>query len=235
MAETRIRFNPRYLSDIAWDQWIEALDEELPAARARLAEAAEACEKTRPLMAYNTGSVNFATVMLLYVLIRNIKPQRIFEVGTFIGKSTLAMALACDRNGRPAEILTCDGSNDFHLPKLAATPIQGFSKTPSTAVLQAMADKSVMVDVVHIDGRVSVADLDLLERISDDKLVIALDDFEGMEKGVANLTLLRSRQRFARHALLYPPRPAILQKLGLLSGSTTALMVPLSCIGFANQ
>ena len=41
MTELNIRFNPRYLSDIAWDQWIEALEGELPAAKEKLTEAAE--------------------------------------------------------------------------------------------------------------------------------------------------------------------------------------------------
>lgn len=235
VANPSIRINPRYLSDIAWNQWIEVLEPELPAMRNRLAEVDAACEATREQMAHNTGSVSFPTMLLLYVLARNLKPARIFEVGTFIGKSTLAMALACDNNGGQAEIYTCDGSNDFHVPKLSKTPIHGFSKALSTAVLQALVNKKLVVDLVHIDGRVSAADLELLEQISDEQLVIALDDFEGIEKGVANLSLLRGRQRFARHALVYPPSLPIIGKIGLFSPSTTALLVPVGAITYGNQ
>ena len=51
MTELNIRFNPRYLSDIAWDQWIETIEDELPAAKEILAAAAARCEETRASMA----------------------------------------------------------------------------------------------------------------------------------------------------------------------------------------
>jgi predicted O-methyltransferase YrrM len=235
MTALRIRFNPRYLSDVAWDQWIEAYEDELPSARQKLMEAASACENTRALMAYNTGSVNFSTMLLLYILLRNLKPSHIFEIGTFIGKSAIAMALACDRNGNPAEIFTCDASNDFHLPKLTKTPVNGFSKTASTEALKSLLERKIMIDFVHVDGRLSVEDLPLLEQIINDDTVLALDDFEGIEKGVANYSLLRGRPKFAKHMLIYPPTPSTLEKLGAFSRSTTALLIPLSLVIFTAQ
>lgn len=235
MAKLHVRLTPVYLSDIAWDQWIEAIEAELPAARAFLTEAAEACEKTRDLMEHNTGSVNFSTLMFLYVAIRNLQPLNIFEIGTFIGKSTLAMAAACDRNANEPRIYTCDDSNPFHLPQLCRTPVKGLPKMGSTVALEALARAGAAIDFVHVDGRIRNADLDLLERVSDDRLVLALDDFEGGEKGVQNCILLRQRQRYAGHALLYPPSQASLRKLGLVSRSTTALLLPMSMVGYANQ
>jgi predicted O-methyltransferase YrrM len=235
MANPRIRLNPRYLSDIAWDQWAEILEPELPAVRQMLADTDAACEAVRPMMAYNTGSVSFSTMMLLYVLVRNVKPGRIFEVGTFIGKSVLSMAHGCDRNGQPAEIYTCDGSNDFHVPKLSRTQIIGFGKSPSTAVLQLLAEKKLPLDLLHLDGRIGPQDIELLEKISDDKLVVVLDDFEGMEKGVANLMQLRQRPQFARHVLIYPPSSTLIGRMGLQSSSTTALLLPFSALQYTNQ
>jgi predicted O-methyltransferase YrrM len=235
MSELSIRFNPRYLSDIAWDQWIEALEEELPAAKEKLADAAARCEETRPSMAYNTGSVSFSTMLLLYCLVRNSKPSNIFEIGTFIGKTTTAMAIACDRNGKTSEIFTCDGNNDFHLPKIAKTPVHGFPRASSTSALKSLLERKISIELAVFDGRLVPEDIPLLEQLTTANTLFALDDFEGMEKGVANYMLMRSRQKFASHALIYPASTRTLAKLGLNSVSTVALLVPVSNIVFTNQ
>jgi predicted O-methyltransferase YrrM len=235
MSDVQVRINPRNLSLILWEQWIGNIEEELPKARTELAAMFDACEATRSSMSYNTGSITFAAAILLYVATRNIRPSQIFEVGTFIGKSTLAMGLAVDRNGADGKIFTCDGSNDFKLPRLTKCAITGFSKTVSTSALQQVAAGGARIDFFHIDGRISAEDLEIIEHISDPRVVIALDDFEGIEKGVANLSLIKARPYFGQHVLVYPAADHVLARLGVSSGSTSALLFPLAALKFTNQ
>jgi hypothetical protein len=74
-----------------------------------------------------------------------------------------------------------------------------------------------------------------LEAISDPKVVIALDDFEGIEKGVANFSTMRGRAFFQRHVLIYPPRDRLIERLGLLTPSTAALVLPSSALNYSAQ
>jgi predicted O-methyltransferase YrrM len=179
MAKVQLRLTPSNLTDLVWQQWIEGAESELDEVRGQLKVMSARCEETRSLMSYNTGSIPFSSALALYLATRNLQPNCVFEVGTFIGKSTLSMGLAVDRNNNGGRIFTCDGSNDFHLPKISSCQIQGFSKTTSTAALTALVRDKVSVDMAHLDGRISAQDLDLLEKIADPRIVIALDDFEG--------------------------------------------------------
>ncbi|HWT97951.1 MAG TPA: class I SAM-dependent methyltransferase [Terriglobales bacterium] len=223
------------MTDLVWQQCLENIEPELDTVKARLKEIFQTCETTRAQMDYNTGSITFSAALALYLLTRQIQPTCIFEVGTFIGKSTLAMALAIDHNGNDGRIYTCDGSNDFHLPKISKCQIKGFSKTTSTNALAAVTQANVRLDMMHIDGRLTAQDLDLIEKIADPRIVIALDDFEGMEKGVANLSMIRGRPFFAQHALIYPMSQTMIAQLGCHTGNTTALLLPMGGFTFTWQ
>lgn len=235
MANVRLRLTPRNLTDLVWQQCLENIEPDLDDVKARLKEIFRICEKTRAQMDYNTGSITFSAALALYLISRQIQPTCVFEVGTFVGKSTLAMALAIDHNGNGGRIFTCDGSNDFHLPQISKCQIKGFSKTTSTNALTAVVQDNPRLDMLHIDGRISPQDLDLIEKIADPRIVIALDDFEGMEKGVANLSIIRGRPFFAQHALVYPMSKTIIDQLGCHTGNTTALLVPMGSFTFTWQ
>jgi predicted O-methyltransferase YrrM len=229
-----VNLSAEVLSAVVWRHWVLTVEPELPAARAALAEAFDACERTRPLMAYNTGSISFASAVTLYAAVRNLEPETIFELGTFIGKSTVAMALAADRNGR-GRIYTCDGSNDFHLPPVAKCPVQPFPRTRSTDALLALARAGEKIDFAFVDGRLSPQDVDILSRLLSAHAVLALDDFEGTEKGVANVMLLRAHKAFGRHVLVHPPGPAVLADYGTTTRCLTALFVPVDGFRFTPQ
>lgn len=58
-----------------------------------------------------TGGVNPGDCQALYYLVRKLKPVRILEIGTHIGSSTIALALAAGRNtaeGVATQIVTVD-------------------------------------------------------------------------------------------------------------------------------
>jgi hypothetical protein len=65
--------------------------------------------------------------------------------------------------------------------------------------------------------------------------VIAMDDFEGWEKGVVNYSNLKNASYLSSHVLVYPCSDTVLQKFGLLGHSTIALMIPQSSIRFTPQ
>jgi hypothetical protein len=90
-------------------------------------------------------------------------------------------------------------------------------------------------DFCFLDGRLTEEDLSLIDNLINENTIIALDDFEGMEKGVINLINLRKLQKLNNHFLAYPPTENYLQKLGLNSYSLTAVLLPISLVKFTSQ
>lgn len=68
-----------------------------------------------------------------------------------------------------------------------------------------------------------------------DTAIVALDDFEGVEKGVITLTRLAKVARMQRHFLIYPPMPAQLEKRGFTAPSLTAVLASISLFEFTKQ
>jgi hypothetical protein len=229
------RLNPAAVSDVVWRDVFGDLDLERGTVAQRLASQWQACEATRPQMAYNTGSVSPSTGLALYGLALRLAPRTMFEIGTFIGKSAVALALGTESAGVADAVLhTCDGSNDFHLKHPGTTRIVGYPRKTSTQAL-AELPAGFAVDLFHFDGRVADADLPLIGKLMKPTSVIALDDFEGFEKGVANLSLLRSQPWLRGHILAYPPDRKLLAEFGLHSRCLTAILLPAAMFGFTPQ
>jgi hypothetical protein len=78
-----------------------------------------------------------------------------------------------------------------------------------------LAEKEVKVDLVYLDGRLSPDDFEPLSKITHDKTVFVLDDFEGIEKGIANALMLEHPSR----VLIYPRadnKTAVSMPVGLI-------------------
>lgn len=171
---------------------------------------------------YNTGSLTRDDMMDLIVICNYFKPRVIAEVGTFIGRSTYALAVG---SGKAATVYTCDASNDIPLPDMPpdAAKVVRHPRESSVEMFNKMlsAEFGGRVDMFFIDGRVSEADRLLMEKLSHPKTVIVLDDFEGVEKGVANGMLLGTSD----HILIYPRTP----------DGKTALLVPIQLLQLTAQ
>lgn len=159
------------------------------------------------------GSISLDSSFYLWLLTKYFSPKNICEVGTYIGRSTLIMLAASGENLE--RIYTCDGTYDCmdfslldgcNLPDsktINRKKISYFGKTMSTEMLEKIREQNFKIDFCFIDGRITNEDCVLLEQLFTDDAVIVIDDFEGVEKGVVNVMMLRNK--FSRHVLLEPP------------------------------
>jgi predicted O-methyltransferase YrrM len=188
-------------------------------------------ESLRGQADYNTGSISAFSAWGLFLVCHYFKVRRAFEVGTFIGRSTMSIAKAMNLYGG-GEIHTCDLSNDINIFQYPPTKIVQYKKQTSDQMLSALTGQ---FDFAFIDGRLSDVDISKMAQLLTNDAIIVLDDFEGMEKGVANLFNLRSHPQFQHFFLIPPPNNEMAEKLGFSSRSLTAVLIPTSLISLTNQ
>ena len=178
-----------------------------------------------------TGSMSLSATKSLWLLAKYFAPHTIVEIGTYIGRSTSALYLGA----RPGieKLYTCDATFDSwsagHLSDKG--DIEYFGRTTSTQMLEKLSRDGVVADLFFIDGRLQDPDICLIQSISHDKTVFILDDFEGLEKGVANGVALKSA--FPGLLLLSPPHDALVRRFS--SGHNLAVLLPKIAINITAQ
>jgi len=236
----KIKITINDLSHIFWEQISRSLVGDLESQLTALSSAALDAERLRPLAKYNTGSVSLTTMLFIAEIAKLSMPRVSVEVGTFIGNTTTALGNGLQRisESRSADneryIFSCDFSNDIKLPWNFAATLQQFPLSGSTDMLQELTRRKIPVDLFLIDGRLSPSDASLMSVAASKESIILLDDFVGIEKGVANAQLLLSTEKFSNYTLIYPPKHSPIQRLDLASCSLAAL-VPPSTFVFSRQ
>ena len=227
----------RNLSEALWARMFEHATPILRGQGSEIFSQLNSLEALRAKAQYDTGSISVASQWALFSLAYFVGPEVVAEVGTFIGKSAIALAKGMDASGKAGELHTCDFSNHFDLPKLSKTVVTQYPGSGSTQMFSEMVEDGYAgrVDLVHLDGRLMKEDLPLLPQLCSPQAVIVLDDFEGVEKGVLNLLALRNNERFAKYLLAYPPDRQVLERFGLPDVSTTAFLFPGESLLFAPQ
>jgi predicted O-methyltransferase YrrM len=228
----------RLLSEAVWKRILEASAYRLVEKKEKFFETMASLEALRRHAEYDTGSISTASAWILYSLSFYFRPQRMLEVGTFIGRSAIALAMGSDDAGTPAELHTCDMSNAIELPRVSACQVRQYPRTSSTAMFTKILGErrpEKRFELLHVDGRLQEEDFPLLEQICSPDVVVALDDFEGTEKGVINLVNLRNRNVMDSHLLIYPCPEPVLRQFGFYDHSTTALLVPQSQLRLTAQ
>lgn len=149
-----------------------------------------------------TGSISLDDTKKLWLLARYFSPTKIVEIGTYIGRSTMALYMGSSDTIR--KIFTCDVSNDCWDGSAydSRGVIQYYGKTASTTMLSKLAEDREQIDLFFIDGRLQREDLTLIRDLISKHTVFVLDDFEGIEKGIENALFLR---RKFPNLMLLPP------------------------------
>lgn len=207
-----VQIGRKRFSEILWGIIDEKVDE-FP--YERLERILLAQHPLRARAAFNTGSVPYEDAVELYKVTRFFEPKIIVEVGTFIGVSTRTMREAVSS----AKIYTCDHSNDIDVCPEDSELFQ-YPNTTSSDMFADLATKGIKADLIYLDGRLSQADFEPLGKVVTDRTVFVLDDFEGVEKGVANAMMLENAGR----VLIYPRE-----------GRKTAVSFPLNLLQFVPQ
>ena len=234
----KININPTDLSHVLWNKVLENSAIKSDIYKKEFFSKIDSLDKLRAQSDYNTGSISSTTSWLLYSLIIYFKPKKIVEVGSFIGKSTVSMALGADNYADEgiSEIYSCDMSNNIALPKLAKTQIKQFNKTNSLDMLKKI-DGNFSFDLMHVDGRLGLEDFEIIKKNMNENTIFVLDDFEGKEKGVINyINFLKCNMNLNNFYLLsYPIQAETKLKFSLLEKSHSAVLIPSNLIGFSNQ
>ena len=221
--------NSNHLSNVVWGTLADYYAPELSSTREIISEMYAHTEAIRDQMERPTGTVFLNSAIALYCLTRWVKPRVVFEIGTFVGNSALSIGKAMEVNGVGGEIHTCDGTNTFKVPtELTQTSITGYPTTKSTDALEAVASAGKKVDLFHLDGRLMKRDCELIAALSHESTVFALDDFEGVEKGVMNMMALMSRKPWNQtHIQVAPPSAEVLRRFSEEGNACeTALLIP---------
>jgi hypothetical protein len=160
------------------------------------------------------------------------KPKTVVEVGTYIGRSTYALSEGMTLAGVDEPLIyTCDWNNDIAVendPAFTTSPtvVYRYPRQSSTQMLEDLVLKKTPPDLFFLDGRLPEGDIELIKTLKHRDTFFALDDFEGLEKGVANYSLLQKLTPHFSHILVYPPDRETLARFGLRDQCTTALILP---------
>jgi predicted O-methyltransferase YrrM len=237
-----LKFDVRYdaRTTAIWPRIFSHYASEIESTRKAMRELNRILDCDLGSMSLATGTVSEASALCLNLISRHIAPSTVFEIGTYIGRSCGAMALAMDANqADTGTIYTCDSANNFFMNTSDfKTKICDFPSTRSTAALSKLVEANQSIDLFHIDGRIEDEDYTYMATLKNNNTIIALDDFNWgggekikpgekiKEKGLANVVNLMKRQPFEEFALVFPPEEDVTRSLGVSDLSTTALLIP---------
>jgi len=240
MYHPKIRLTPTNLSFLFWDQaFINAISI-TPNIVAEIQEYKIKADKLRTQADYNTGSINLVSSLTLFALTAYFKPEPIAEVGTFIGNSTNAIAKGMQVSGSKGNIYTCDYSNDITLDwNYEHIGLHQFKKQSSEQLFTQLKNNDIKPDMFFLDGRVTPNDVGILKDLIRTDSIIAFDDFEGMEKGVANLFQLYDLVAPMGQILVNSPMPKLFGIFNIPEVAITtlpfAMMVPIKSLQYFRQ
>lgn len=207
----------------------------LPTVVPQLATRFAELETHRARMSYNTGSISLSAGVFLFMTANTFKPRTIVELGTFLGKSTSSLALGAGWNDAEERIIyTVDKDNPCLLPEtIGNVRIRSHSGQTSTEMFRALVQAGVKADFLSLDGRLQPEDLPLVRELCTQETIVLLDDFEGIEKGVANLQMLGSLM--PNHLMLPPVQDERLRNLGIVDFHCTAMLMPSGMLTITRQ
>ena len=234
-----LRLNPSTLSQAFGQQLLEGGAHLRPAFEQTLLPLISARLLDPSLQRSNSGSIGLGSALSLFLASHRKTPKLIAEVGTYIGNSAASMGYGAGLALQAVQMITCDVHPctqqpfaGLNLPKgSTAQVLQG----SSTKMFELLASKEAKLDMLHVDGRLMKADLQLLSQLLKADTLIALDDCEADEKGHMNLELLRRAGLIQNHCYVQPFPRELFRCWNLETSSLTGFLLPKSAIAFTRQ
>jgi predicted O-methyltransferase YrrM len=171
----------------------------------------------------DSGTISLPDAKLLYLLIRYFKPKVIFEIGTWIGTSSMVMAEAIKKNANGGHIYTCDSNNYYALDNSyqdTITTINAYSDQALTTL-----PIHTKIDFVFADGELTFSTIKQLKPKLTKNTIITTHDFTlPAEKGVLNFARMQITSFFSYGYILHHD---IINKY---NSGVMALLIPVKVI-----
>lgn len=145
------------------------------------------------------GTASLPDCLFLYLLVVEYRPATIFEIGTFVGTTSIIMAEA---SGLRARIHTCDKRDVYEPAPRYEGVILPRAKTHSATASGELRKAGVKLDLVFADGRLDWRTARNIAAMMHPESVFATHDYAEGDKGVDNLERMSRRlisRGFRRH------------------------------------
>lgn len=139
---------------------------------------------------------------LLYLLVRHFARRSVFEVGTYVGMTAVAMNEAVKRNG--GICTTCDPVDCGALP-----PSSGirFLLEPASEALVRFAQEGLQIDFAFFDWVPDAETVRAANYIFTPDAIVAVHDYGNNEKGAAAVAAINTHYRRSKRGRWYYPSP----------------------------
>jgi hypothetical protein len=165
--------------------------------------------------------------LLLYLLVRHFQRTRVFEMGTYVGTTALALNAAARNNG--GVMTTCDPI-DYG----ALSPWSGirFICAEASGALSLLESEGHKIDFAFFDWTPDKRTVDCLNRICTDDAVLATHDYgNGNNKGPLTVEAIDRSYRHRRSGRWFLPGANPVEfKNGIRVNFCTAFFVPHSLL-----
>jgi hypothetical protein len=162
------------------------------------------------------GSTGNPDCGFLYLLVKAFARRYIFEIGTYVGTSAVAMTMA------GGHVTTCDPDDHGCLP-----PGIRFLHMTDRDALRVLQREGVTVDMVFADAVVSLGAIALLNKIGSEGMIFAAHDYGPGDKGEICFRLVSKHYRRATESTWFLPDAKPVEVApGLLLERATAAMIP---------
>lgn len=162
------------------------------------------------------GSTGTADCGFLYLLVKEFRRRTVFEIGTYVGTSAVAMQSA------GASVVTCDPTEYGGLP----TGLR-FLKMDDVGASQVLKSEGTRPDMVFADWPPSVETILTLNDIGSEDMIFAVHDYLPGDKGeIAVRTINRHDRRAGDGTWLFPPKAPVALAPGVAIDAATAVLIP---------
>ena len=230
-----LRLNPSTLSQALGQQLLEGGAHLRPIFEQNLLPVITTRLLDPKLQRSNSGSITVGSALSLFLASNRRAPKLVAEIGTYIGNSAAAIICGCDITKQAAQLITCD------INPCTDTPLDGLNcQTEQSSGNSWIQHPNVRIYIKKGNGHDSSRweneenDLDLLGKLTKEDTLIALDDYEGDEKGHINLDLFRRSGLMEKHVYVEPFKRELFP-LGTRTRSATGFLLPKSTIVYTRQ